>query len=57
MITIFTDSPAAIAIIFDSEAWSGGDAIQAFIDENAHEIKNSGYTLVFWWIPSHLKVS
>ena len=56
MITVFTDSQAAIAKILASKARSGGDAIRALIYENAHEIKSSGHTPVLRWVPSHSKI-
>ena len=56
MITIFTDSRAAIAKILDSNARTGGDAIRTLIYENAHEIKSSGHTLILRWVPSHSKI-
>lgn len=56
MITVFTDSQAAIAKILDSKARSCGDTIRAFIYENAHEIKSSRYALVLRWVPSHSKI-
>ena len=56
IITIFTDSQAAIAKILDSKARTGGDMIRALMQENAHEIKSSGHTLVLRWVPSHSNI-
>lgn len=55
-ITIFTDSQAALAKIIDSKAKIGGDTIRALIQENAHEIKSSGHTLILRWVLSQSKI-
>ncbi len=56
MITIFTDSQAAIAKILDPQVRAGGDMIRAIIQENAYNIMSGGNTLVLRWVPSYSKI-
>ena len=52
-VTVFTDSQAAISKIQDPKARVGGDAIRNLVYQNAHVIKNAGYTVVLRWVPGH----
>lgn len=56
IITIFTDSQAAIAKILDPKAGTGGDAIRAPIYKNIHKIKSNSYTRILIWVPNHYMI-
>ena len=56
IVTIFTDSHAAITKILEPKIRPGGGMIRDLIHWNALDIQNDGHFLVLRWVPSHSKV-
>lgn len=56
MVTVFTNSQAAITKILDLKTKVGRDTVRNLVYQNTHIIKNTRYTIVLQWVSGHSKI-